>query len=154
VELIETTGGSEDGAIGETLRVDSPLEANPDAGSAEIASEQPETSDSIDQVLEVAGEARTRVEPPPFELRSPHQGEAGGAPGTGRRPLGSGPGTGGGFSREQRWLVRFADQANLDEYTRQLDYFGIEFGAIANGKLVYLSKLSSARPPVRTADSG
>jgi len=154
VELIENTGGSEDGAIGETLRVDSPLEANPDAGSAEIASEQPETPDSIDQVLATADEAVTRVEPRPFELGSPNQGKPGSAQGTGRRPLGSGPGTGGGFSREQRWLVRFADQADLDEYTRQLDYFGIEFGAIVNGQLVYLSKLSSARPAVRKANSG
>src|SRR5690349_13103122 len=62
VELIENTGGSEDGAIGETLRVDSPLEANPEAGSDEIASEQPESAESLDQVLELADDAVTRVE--------------------------------------------------------------------------------------------
>ena len=154
VELIETTGGSEDGAIGETLRVDSPLEANPDAGSSEIAAEEPEPRDSLDEVLELADDAVTRVEPRPFDLGSPNQGKPGSAEGTGRRPLGSGPGSGGGFPREQRWLVRFADQANLDEYTRQLDFFGIEFGAIVGGKLVYLSKLSNARPTVRSANSG
>lgn len=154
VELIENTGGSEDGVIGETLRVDSPLEANPEAGSAEVASEQPESSESLDQVLELADDAVTSVEPRPFELGSPNQGKPGSAEGTGRRPLGSGPGSGGGFPREQRWLIRYADQTDLAEYTRQLDFFGVEFGAIVGGKLVYLSKLSSPRPTARTVASG
>jgi len=43
---------------------------------------------------------------------------------------------------------------NLDEYARQLDFFGIEFGAIVDGKLVYLSKLASPSPIVRTAAGG
>lgn len=154
VELIENTGGSEEGAVGETLRVDSPLEASPDAGSAEVAAEEPESRESLDEVLELADDAVTRVAPRQFDLGSPNQGKPGSAEGTGRRPLGSGPGSGGGFPREQRWLIRYADQTNLDEYARQLDFFGVEFGAIVGGKLVYLSKLSSARPGVRTADSG
>ena len=153
VELIELTGGSEDGAVGETLQVDSPLEANPDAGAAEVASDEPEVRESLDDVLQLTDAAVVQTEPQ-FDLGARNAGKPGSAQGTGRRPLGSGPGTGGGFPREQRWLVRFGDQSNLDEYARQLDHFGIEFGAIVQGRLVYVSKLSSARPTVHYAKSG
>ena len=154
VELVELTGGSEDGAVGETLRVDSPLEANPEAGAPESASDEPEVRESLDNVLELTDTAVTQTTRQ-FDMgvRNP-VGQPGSAEGTGRRPLGSGPGSGGGFPREQRWMVRFGDQANLDEYARQLDFFGIEFGAVIDGKLVYLSKLSSPRPATRTAANG
>ncbi|MGE5193722.1 MAG: hypothetical protein ACM3U2_14600 [Deltaproteobacteria bacterium] len=154
VELVELTGGSEDGAVGETLRVDSPLEANPEAGSPETASDEPEVRESLDNVLELTDVAVTQTTRQfDMGIRNP-AGQPGSAEGTGRRPLGSGPGSGGGFPREQRWMVRFGDQANLDEYARQLDFFGIEFGAVINGKLVYISKLASPKPAVRTAASG
>jgi hypothetical protein len=154
VELIEVTGGSEEGAVGETLRVDSPLEANPDAGAAESASDEPEVRESLDSVLELTDAAVTQTDRQ-FDMgvRAP-AGQPGSAEGTGRRPLGSGPGSGGGFPREQRWMIRFGDQANLDEYARQLDYFGIEFGAVVGGKMVYLSQLASPRPATRTAAGG
>src|SRR5438552_2068051 len=54
VELIEESGGAEDGSIDETLRVDSPLEANPDAGSAESQTDVPEVREALDQVVELA----------------------------------------------------------------------------------------------------
>ncbi len=50
--------------------------------------------------------------------------------------------------------MRFAEQSNLNEYARQLDYFGIEFGAVVDGRMVYVSKLSSPRPTVRTSAGG
>jgi hypothetical protein len=154
VELVENTGGSEDGVVGETLRVDSPLEANPDAGSSESAADEPEVRESLDNVLEMTDVAVTQTTRQfDMGLRNP-PGQPGSAEGTGRRPLGSGPGSGGGFSREQRWMVRFGDQANLEEYARQLDYFGIELGAVVDNKMVYVSKLSNARPSVRTTDGG
>jgi hypothetical protein len=154
VELVENTGGSEDGAVGETLRVDSPLEANPDAGSSESAADEPEARESLDNVLEVTDVAVAQTARQfDMGLRNP-PGQPGSAEGTGRRPLGSGPGSGGGFSREQRWMVRFGDQTSLDEYARQLDFFGIELGAVVDSKLVYVSKLSQARPSVRTANGG
>ena len=154
VELVELTGGSEEGAVGETLRVDSPLEANPDAGAAESASDEAEVRESLDNVLELTDAAVTQTTRQ-FDMgvRNP-AGQPGSAEGTGRRPLGSGPGSGGGFPREQRWMVRYGDQANLDEYARQLDFFGIEFGAVIDAKLVYISRLSSPKPVTRTAPNG
>jgi hypothetical protein len=154
VELVELTGGSEEGAVGETLRVDSPLEANPDAGAPESATDDPEVRESLDSVLDFTDAAVTQTTRQ-FDMGVRNQtGQPGSAEGTGRRPLGSGPGSGGGFPREQRWLVRFSDQANLEEYARQLDYFGIEFGAVVGGRLVYISKLSAAKPVMRTASGG
>jgi hypothetical protein len=154
VELIEVTGGSEDGAVGETLRVDSPLEANPDAGAAESASDEPEVRESLDDVLELTDAAVTETQRQ-FDMgERATPGQPGSAEGTGRRPLGSGPGSGGGFPREQRWMIRFGDQASLEEYARQLDFFGIEFGAVVDGKIVYISKLSSPTPVKHIAAGG
>jgi hypothetical protein len=154
VELVEVTGGSEDGAVGETLRVDSPLEANPEAGAAESAADDPEVRESLDNVLEMTDAGVTQADRQ-FDMGVRNTpGQPGSAEGTGRRPLGSGPGSGGGYPREQRWLVRFAEQANLDEYARQLDYFGIEFGAVVDGRMVYIAKMASPRPTMRTSTSG
>src|SRR5262249_48124894 len=133
---------------------DSRLSATPEAGAREAAAEDPEVRESRDSVLDSPEAAATQTSRQ-FDMgvRNP-AGQPGSAEGTGRRPLGSGPGSGGGFPREQRWLVRFGDQANLEEYARQLDYFGIEFGAVVGEKLVYISKLASARPQMRTATGG
>jgi len=151
---VEVTGGSEDGAVGETLRVDSPLEANPEAGAAESAADDPEVRESLDNVLEMTDAAVTQADRQ-FDMGVRNApGQPGSAQGTGRRPLGSGPGSGGGYPREQRWLVRFAELANIDEYARQLDYFGIEFGAVVDGRMVYISKMSSPRPTMHTSSSG
>ena len=153
VELFEDSGGVEDGSPDESLRVDSPEPPNPDAASGNVASDERDLQESLDQVVALADDAVVETQRP-FDLGVRNAAKPGSAQGTGRRALGSGSGSGGGFSREQRWLVRFADQSNLDEYARQLDFFGIEFGAVVDGRMAYLSKLASARPTVRTSASG
>lgn len=152
VELVEIGGGVEDGAIDETLFVDSPNEEASDATPAEIESDEREAQESLDSVLELADEAATQSERQ-FEQGTQSTGKQSSASGTGRRALGSGAGTK-GFPREQRWFIRFSDQQNLDEYARQLDFFGIEFGAIVGGKLIYVSHFSAPKPQVRTTTSG
>ena len=154
VELFEDTGGSEDGAPDETLRIDSPEPPSPDAAVGDVGSEETDVQENLDQVVALADDAVVETQRP-LDLGVRNARKPGSAEGTGgRRPLGSGTGSSGGFSREQRWLVRFADQSNLDEYARQLDFFGIEFGAVVDGRMVYLSKLASPRPSVRTSASG
>ena len=155
VEIFEEqAGGVEDGSPDETLRVDSPDPPSQDAAVGDASSDQQDVQESLDQVMsEVAG-AVVETTPRPLDLGVRNTAKPGSADGTGRRALGSGPGSGGGYPREQRWLVRFADQSNLAEYTRQLDFFGIEFGAVVKGKLQYVTKMSDARPTVRTANSG
>lgn len=152
VELVELSGGVEDGAIDETLRIESPAPEAADATLAEVASDEREVRESLDRVLELASDAAEQAEQQ-TEQGTQNTGVAGSARGTGRRALGAGPGSG-GFPRDQRWFVRFGDEASAEEYARQLDYFGIELGALAGGKLHYVSRLSSPQPAVRTADSG
>lgn len=154
VELIEVTGGFEDGVVGETLRVDSPAPENPDATpDADVASGEPETQVMLDTVLEFADQAATRSERI-LDQGARNAGVVGSAKGTGRRALGSGGGFGSGFPREQRWFIRYGDLQGVDEYARQLDFFGVEFGAIVDGKLLYVSKLSSPTPQIRTESGG
>ncbi len=153
VDLFEDAGGVEDGSPDETLRVDSPDPPSQDAAVGDVASDEQEVQESLDQVVAMADDAVVEIQRP-FDLGVRNAAKPGSAQGTGRRALGSGPGSGGGFSREQRWLVRFAEQSNLVEYAKQLDFFGIEFGAIVDGKMVYVSKLSSAKPTVRTEAGG
>jgi hypothetical protein len=154
VELFEDPGGSEDGSPDETLRVDSPDPPSPDAAAGDAASDQQDLQESLDQVMTLADNAVADAQPRAPDLGVRNVAKPGSADGTGRRALGSGPGSGGGFSREQRWLVRFADQSNVGEYARQLDFFGIELGAVVNGKLHILSQIDLARPVVRTVNSG
>ncbi|HEY3969377.1 MAG TPA: hypothetical protein VGM05_32795 [Planctomycetaceae bacterium] len=154
VELFEEpAGGVEDGSPDETLRVDSPDPPSQDAAVGDTSSDQEDVQESLEQVVSQADNAVVETQRP-LDLGVRNSAKPGSADGTGRRALGSGPGSGGGYPREQRWMVRFADQSNLAEYTRQLDFFGIEFGAVVKGKLVYVSKLSDARPVVRTSNSG
>ncbi|MFN0050727.1 MAG: hypothetical protein ACKV0T_00960 [Planctomycetales bacterium] len=152
VELLELAGGVEDGAVDETLRVESPEPESADATPTDIVADEREVQESLDNVLELAEEAATQTEKT-FELGTRTTGKGGSASGTGRRALGAGPGVG-GYPREQRWYVRFGDQQNLDDYAKQLDFFKIEFGAIVGNKLVYVSNFSAAKPSTRTESSG
>jgi hypothetical protein len=89
-----------------------------------------------------------------FETGIQNLGRPGSAKGTGRKALGSGNGTG-GFSREQRWFVRFGEKVALDEYARQLQFFGVELGALLpDGRLAYLTNLTNSVPQVRYVNTG
>lgn len=154
VELFEEpAGGVEDGSPDETLRVDSPDTPSQDAAVGDASSDQQDVQETLEQVFSQADAAVVETQRP-LDMGVRNTAKPGSADGTGRRALGAGTGSGGGYPREQRWMIRFADQSNMAEYTRQLDYFGIEFGAVVKGKLMYVSKLSEARPTVRTAASG
>lgn len=48
------------------------------------------------------------------------------------------------------WEVLFAEEISFEEYARQLDYFNIEIGAVAqDNKIEYISKLSERKPEKR-----
>jgi hypothetical protein len=156
VELVEEDmGGDPEGSPDERLRVDSPDPPRDDAAAGDTGSDQQDIVEAIQQVVTEVPGAVDVVAPKPLDLGVRKAAKPGSADGTGNsRPLGSGPGNKGGFPREQRWMVRFADQSNIAEYAKQLDYFGIEFGAVVKGKMVYVSKFSDVRPTTRTANSG
>jgi hypothetical protein len=153
VELLDLSGGVEDGAIDETLRLDSPEDISSDPSLAETPIEESEIQEMLETVVELSDEA-TSLAQQQFETEAQNVGQPGSATGSGRRALGMGPGET-GLPREQRWYIQFSSRATVKEYARQLDFFKIELGALlANGRIQYVSNLSSDRPTVRTADSG
>lgn len=153
VELVELPGGDEDGSPDETLRVDSPDPERADAAPEEENAEQTEIEQSLETVIEMS-EAATELVQQQFEVGVRNVGVAGSAKGTGRRGLGVGPGIG-GIPREQRWYVRFGDRLTVDEYAKQLEFFGIELGVLLpDGRLGYVSKLTQPAPAVRYTTSG
>lgn len=153
VELIELPGGFEDGSPDETLRVDSPDPEVRDAVPADSVADQTEIAEAVEAVVEMSDAATQQVQQQ-FDTGIQNTGKVGSAKGTGRRALGSGPGTG-GLPREQRWFVKFGERTSLDEYARQLEYFDIELGALLpDGRLAYLTKMSNPVPSVKYVNSG
>ncbi|HUE74421.1 MAG TPA: hypothetical protein VMP01_26295 [Pirellulaceae bacterium] len=67
-------------------------------------------------------------------------------------PVGDGPFI--GRSPWDRWEIRYSAR-DLEEYKRQLDFFGIEFGVAGGGdpQVHYIKDFSSARPTIRTGHS-
>lgn len=140
-------GGVEDGDPDDTLNIETPEET-----TTEIQ-QQDEVKEEITLLTEVADTAVERLETVQVEQKE-NADVNGSATGNGKRPLGFGPGNGGGVAAELRWFIRFADGSSLTEYAKQLDFFGIELGAIMpDGRLAYISGLSGT-PKVRYAASG
>ncbi len=51
------------------------------------------------------------------------------------------------------WEIVFGDDISVDEYARQLDYFGIELGVVNKaGQVQYASHFADKRPQRRTGD--
>lgn len=175
VQLLEEDPGGDphgfaDGTPGETLALGSP-DVDPNAPVMAEAEDIPDTAEvsaeSLDAVADVSdstemASADASADGPvvnrqfamaslaPVRPGSPF-GTKGG---TGRPPIGFGKGKG-GFPREMRWFVKFVERGTLDEYAQQLEFFGIELGALMpDGKLVLISKLTAGRPTSRTVTSG
>ena len=147
LELLTVTGGGiPDGEVGDTPNIESPLPENPNATAANPEVESDQVQSRMASVVTFAERAAEIVPLTDSATNTPDAapgGVGGSWKGTGRRPLGEGPGNGGGVAAELRWYIKFADDVSLEEYTKQLDFFGIEFGAVLpEGKIVYLSKLS------------
>ncbi len=151
LEMLEVSGGFEDGNIDDTWDLQSPDPEDPNA-SLEEETEEVSIEEVLENVVELSDQATEQLEQVVADSAA-NSGKVGSATGTGGRPLGSGPGAG-GISREQRWFIRFGRDASVDEYAKQLDFFGIELGVLQpQGQLVYVSGLSGS-PRKRTADSG
>ena len=175
VQLLEEDPGGDpngfvDGTPGETLALGSP-DVDPNAPAMAEAEDIPDnnevSADSLDAVADVSDSAEMEsadASPDgpvanrtfataaivPTRPGSPF-GTKGG---TGRPPIGFGKGKG-GFPREMRWFVKFVERGTLDEYAQQLEFFGIELGALMpDGKLVLVSKLTAGKPAARTVTNG
>jgi len=148
IELLQL-GGVEDGAPDETLKVESPEDPTDDP-SVEDVPDETQVEEVVENVVELSDKAAQQV-PEQSELASENTGKVGSSVGTGRRPLGSGGGEG---NIGQRWFIRFGDRGTIDEYARQLDFFGIELGLHVGDKIVILSNLSQNNSSSRVVTSG
>lgn len=153
LEMVDLAGGAEDGSPDEELLVESPEDPVDDPSQIDTPTEENQVEEMLDSVVELSDKATQQVQQQ-MQTDLTNSGKVGSAAGTGKRALGFGPGKK-GLPREQRWFIKFSDRGSLIDYARQLDYFKIELGALMrNGKMIYLSKVSSDKPVSRTASSG
>ena len=151
VEMVELAGGDPDGAPDDSLKLESPEDVTDDPSLAEETAEDVEIQEMLENVVELADEATDQAQKQ-FATGIQNKGKPGSAAGTGRRALGMGPGEG-GFPNEQRWFIRLSDRGTLSDYAKQLEFFGIELGALTNkGKLHILRNPTAAIPNIETKD--
>lgn len=148
IELLQL-GGYEDGAPDETLKVESPEDPTDDP-SVEDVPDETQVEEVVENVVELSDQAAQQV-PTQQDVATENTGKVGSKEGTGRRPLGSGGGEG---NIGQRWFIRFGERSTLEEYAKQLDYFGIEVGLLTGKQIVVLSNLSAPRATQRIITSG
>jgi hypothetical protein len=161
LETIERVGGGvEDGDPDATMNIESPdvdteeVKQQDEVKEISVVSEVADTvADQLDSDGPGTGGAQTGDQIQ--QAQTGFDDRNGTLKGTGnKRPLGFGPGNGGGVAAELRWFIRFADGGSLSEYAKQLDFFGIELGAIMpDNRLAYISGLAGT-PKVRYANSG
>lgn len=155
VEYVPSPGGVPDGSLEESLDIQSSEDLAADASMVDQpTNESANIEEMLDHVVEVSDQA-AEMTGNQFRQEVTTGGRPGRIEGTGnRRARGQGDGER-GFPRETRWMVRWADDSSPDMYAAQLEYFGIELGALTrDGKLIYLSNLTAERPTARTVTSG
>lgn len=153
-EIIEMPGGFEDGDPNASPDLESPAEEIPDPSIAETSEEQPQMTELLETIVDLSEQTTDQVEMVIQADAEASSGKVGSSTGNGKRPLGTGGLGKGGFSREQRWVVKF-DEGSIEEYARQLDFFKIEVGALfPDGRLVFLSNVSRPNPTVREVKTG
>ena len=153
LEIVTVGGGEPDGNPDDSPLLESMAEEVPDPSLTELREDETQVEELFETIVEVADRA---ANPAPVPTTSNATGgNPGSASGTGGAALGFGPGEA-GMPTEQRWFISFSDQGSLDEYARQLDFFGIRLGALSidSGELAILSNLAAAKPSVERKQSG
>lgn len=145
MEMVEV-GGEEDGVPDETLQLESPEDPTENPSPTDELMEETELTEFVEDVVELADNATQQVNAIPVTK----PGNPGSAVGTGRARLGNGPGN--AVPNEERWYIKYSDKTSVDEYAKQLDFFGIEMGALLpSGQLVLMSNMSTS--PKKTVKS-
>lgn len=105
---------------------------------------EPELKDTLSVITTVVTDKLPLLDNPLLEESARQSGH-----GTGKG-TGSGSGTGAGSGRARRWEIQFPKENTLEEYARQLDFFGIELGVVVPGnKVEYASHLAQPKPDRR-----
>ncbi len=151
-------GGSPDGVVGSTEKIDVPGAdyAASASNNQEIAGdfEPPQALQTPAAMLSAVADAGQGMAEVDIGAVMPNGGAVASGKrsskfGTGGPGFGYGPGDG-GVATEQRWSIVQDPGQTLDEYARQLDYFRIEL-AVVSGKnqLTFVSNFSDAAPTKR-----
>lgn len=156
IEIIEVTGGGDpEGKVGDTKKfeLDAP-ETDTPADPEEESLEEFQLEEMPEEVLSDIAEVAADLAEPQLQDDPITKGIRGSKEGTGERPYGWGPGEG-AMPRHLRWEIVYDNRQTLEEYGRQLDFFGIELGAIqGSNEIVYVSKFSTSSPMVRRSTGG
>lgn len=145
VVLVENIAGRGDHAAGIARDVEAP-------GIEELEEEtEPEVEQLLEQVTDVVSKEAAAVDSMQTAVFSSNSGTGLGdsrPPG----PLGEGDDI---IPRGERWEIKY-NTNSLESYTQQLDFFGIELGAIGGGvkHVDYASHLSRRRPDRRQGPGG
>lgn len=150
IELVQL-GGVDDGAPDETLKVESPEDPTDDPSHVDAPDIETQIEQTIETVIELSDNAAQQVQDQSATADT-STGKIGSKEGNGRRPLGSGPGEGGGA--HLRWYIRFSDNGTLDTYGKQLDFFDIELGLLKGSTIELLSGFSKAKVSHKTLTGG
>lgn len=138
-----------DGATMEAPSVD----ATP--GTDEPAPDQNNAiADTVNAVIGPDAEQSFDVTDPNRQKGTGRGGKSGGGGGEGRRGSGGGGG-GGAIPPTERWSVVFNSTQTLDDYAKQMDFFGIELGVLhKNEQMKYINQLANKKPAVRQGGAG
>lgn len=148
VVLEDIAGGFESGTIGEGMQIEAP-------DTAEIAQETDLEVTELSQVLEaidsVIADREADLDEMLIDAEATEEQTGGGRSTGSGDQLAAGRGNGGaGIPRHERWEIRFDEGRTLDEYARQLDFFGIELGVLQGlGEVAYAYKLQQPKPETR-----
>lgn len=151
VRLEQVGGGIESGVVGESMQMDSPT---PQDVAQESDLVEPEFQDTLKTVLDAVAVRQADLDNP-AETEQETTNKAGGQQiGTGKiAGYGSGPGKP-GIPPQLRWQIHFDAGNTLENYARQLDFFGIELGILNDNQVIYAKNLSKAKPDTYTGPGG
>ncbi len=151
IELIEIAGGDPGGVEGAIQQVDGRQHQDvEDMSVIDRPNDQVQIENQITQWLDALAELPMEILDQQEAPDKDSYGKAGNQSGNStQRGLGEG-GAGNGLPREQRWVILYSSGQSLAEYAQLLDYFKIELGAIVDGRVVYVSQVSTDSPRQRT----
>lgn len=142
VTLLDVGGGGSGQVTGAERDLEEP---NPEEINEMVEPPIEQTLESITAVVTTEAQELDAIE----GSTSLGSGEGEGT-GDGRGKGPGGPGTEDGIPAYERWEIRMS-ATNLDEYARQLEFFGVELGVAGGGNpnVEYISKLSAPKPTTR-----
>lgn len=143
VKFQQLGGGQPDGVLGESMALDIP---EPSEVAAETDLEEPQLEDTLALITDAVSTRQAELLDPALTDDTLSGGNRGASLGDGRQPaLGFGDAPP-GIPPWERWEIVFAEGSTLEEYARQLDFFGVELGFVRDEQVQYATNLAQEKP--------